>query len=187
MSAYLLSPLRELALEPASRASAGWPAWVPWSVIATLVVAVVGWVLVARYRQQDHTRADLAPISAILEGIDLEIRRLAHSPGTAVLEDFATLRELQTRVERAAERAPAALKPAMTEVAKHVCAYTATGMPPIEEVTTAYLAATTADAIPAQWSLELLLGRAQQQGRAHSDLAAAIAAAENAITRMLAR
>ena len=186
MSANLMLPLGVAAAQPTSHASAGWPAWVPLGVLASLFVAVIGWLLVARYRRQDHTRADLAPISAILEGIDLEIRRLAHSPGTAAHDDFAQLRDWQTRVERAAERAPEALKPAMAEVAKHVVAYTATAMPAIDDVTSAYLAATTVDAIPSQWSLELLLGRAQQQGRAHGDLAAAITAAEYAVTRMLA-
>ncbi|MBY8881585.1 hypothetical protein [Actinacidiphila acidipaludis] len=187
MSANLASPIRDITVGHSTpQATSGWSEWVPLGVIVTLFVAVVGWLLVARHRRQDHTRADLAPISAMLEAIDLETGRLAHSPGTAAHGDFAQLRDWQTRVERAAERVPDALKPALAEVAKQVAAYnTATALLTVDEVTSAYLAATTSDAIPAQWNLELLLGRAQQQGPAHSDLMTAITVAENAVNLML--
>ncbi|MFM9584262.1 sulfite exporter TauE/SafE family protein [Streptomyces caniscabiei] len=198
------SGLVRLSAENVTQNNSGTAPWVPVvGAVAMIAVACVGWWLTRTYRREDHKREDeyrhedhrrddqyrhqdrqredLTDSRQLLKEADLQLRKLSRMEGAADHGHFAHLQDLQVRVERVADRGPETLRLPFAAVASCMDVYIASAVPDVTEAMEIYCKVSTADEVPVDWSLAVLLKRAEQQGRAASALADAIEAAEQVV------
>ncbi|MEU6445022.1 hypothetical protein [Streptomyces sp. NPDC047046] len=198
------SGLVHLSAEHVVQSSSGTPVWGPTiSALSVIAVACIGWWLTRiyrrddhqredehrhddqrrddQYRHQNHQREDLAAYCQLLEDVDLEVRRLSRLEGAAGQGDLTQLQDLQLRSERVADRGPDTLRSPFAAVSSCMEVYISAAIPDVTEAMEIYCKASMPGEVPANWSLAVLLKRAEQQGRAASALADAVKAAEQAV------
>ncbi|MET7714819.1 hypothetical protein [Streptomyces sp. NPDC005407] len=157
----------------------------------TIVVAVVGWLLFAWYRRRDHQRANLTETAETLEQVDLEVRRLTAAGGALTAADFADLRVLLLRIQRAADRCSTGrrlrpLEAALTSVSMHIGTYTGAAAASSGDVAAAYAAVASPADVPPHLLLETHVAQCQQQTRAAERLAVAVHSAEIKVEKLRA-
>ena len=153
-------------------------------VPVSVLVAVFGWWLHKKHRREDRMLADLTEIAQILRDVDLQVRRLAGLGRVVTTADFVELRRLSDMVQRASEQRPCELQQPLADVARRTKVYLTTPLPPADDVTAAYLVASAAHNIPPDWQLSVLLKRAEEQGHAAADVAAAVKTAESKVQQL---
>ncbi|MFC8784951.1 hypothetical protein ACFW20_30280 [Streptomyces nigra] len=158
---------------------------------ATVVVAVIGWLLYAWYRRRDHRRANLTETSETLGKVDLEVRRLTALHRALTAADFATLDDLLLHVQRAAARCGQrrrlrSLQTRLSRVADAIVQYTGSASMSCTAVAQAHVDATVITDVTPSLEMALFVRAVQQQVRVAEQLATAVTAAENRLEKLRA-
>ena len=151
------------------------------STVVAIVLFIVGWKVTIWLTNHGITNGDLTVPAELLDGVDLEARRLADLDHAATQAELGALGRFRIPLERAGDRQSGDLQAALRQVSTELTKYIAVPAPAIDDVVAAHISAHSPADIPAGLDVRTLLDRTEEQKAIRALLAAAIEAAENEI------